>query len=64
MATNTRLKVVRVLKGLTQLKLAEKVGVKEIDISRFEIGRISPTGAVLQRIAAVLQKPTFELFES
>jgi len=64
MATNTRLKAARVLKGLTQLKLAELVGVKEIEISRYETGRCLPTGAVRQRIADTLQKPTFELFES
>src|SRR5690242_19618153 len=42
MAANQRLKVARVLRGLTQLQLAERVGTKEIDISRFETGRCRP----------------------
>jgi transcriptional regulator with XRE-family HTH domain len=52
----------RVLKGLTQRQLAEKVGTREIEISRIETGRISPDVALKQRIADVLGKPTFELF--
>ena len=52
----------RVLKGLTQWQLAEKVGTREIEISRIETGRISPDVALKQRIADVLGKPTFELF--
>lgn len=52
------------LQGLTQLALAEKVGTKEIEVSRFETGRAQPDALVKQRIADVLQKPAFELFES
>lgn len=63
MAANYRLKAARVLKGLTQLQLAEKLGGKEIDISRFETGRARPGADVKRRIAEVLQKPTFEIFE-
>jgi transcriptional regulator with XRE-family HTH domain len=62
MAANNRLKAARVLKGMTQLRLAELVGLKEIEISRIETGRISPDVALKQRIADVLGKPTFELF--
>ena len=63
MAANTRLKAARVLKGLTQLELAEKVGTREIEISRIETGRMEPRPELQQRIAAVLGKPTFELFK-
>ena len=63
MADNKRLRAARVLKGFTQLQLAEQVGTKEIAISRIETGRIQPTADLKQRIAAVLQKPTFELFD-
>jgi transcriptional regulator with XRE-family HTH domain len=63
MAANNRLKAARVLQGLTQLQLAERVGTKEIDISRLETGRSTPTAELKQRIAQVLQKPAFELFE-
>ncbi len=63
MATNQRLKAARVLKGLTQRQLAEKVGTREIEISSIETGRVTPDAAMKQRIAAVLEKPTFELFD-
>lgn len=63
MATNIRLRTARVAKGLTQLQLAEQVGRKEIDISRYETGRARPDPDTKRRIAEVLQKPTFELFD-
>ena len=63
MASNYRLKAARVLKGLTQLRLAELVGSKEIDISRFETGRARPDKDTRRRISEVLQKPAFELFD-
>jgi DNA-binding XRE family transcriptional regulator len=62
MAANNRLKAARVLKGLTQLQLAEAVGLKEIEISRIETGRCEPHLTMKEKIAAVLGKPTFELF--
>ena len=64
MAANNRLKAARVLKGLTQLQLAEQVGTREIEISRIETGRCEPDGNLKQRIADALQKPTFEIFNS
>ena len=63
MAANNRLKAARVLKGLTQLQLAEQVGTREIEISRIETGRCEPHSQLKERIAAVLGKPTFELFQ-
>lgn len=63
MATNLRLKAARVLLGLTQLQLAERIGKKEIDISRLETGRAQPDQDMKQQIAAALQKPAFELFD-
>lgn len=62
MAANIRLKAARVLKGLTQLQLAEQVGTREIEISRIETGRLAPGPEIKQRIAAALGQPTFELF--
>jgi DNA-binding XRE family transcriptional regulator len=52
----------RVLKGITQRDLALKVGLKEIDVSRIETGRLAPTAQIKERIAAALGKPTFEIF--
>ena len=63
MAANIRLKAARVLKGLTQLQLAELVGTREIEISRIETGRVTPDAAMKQRIAMLLGKHTFELFD-
>jgi transcriptional regulator with XRE-family HTH domain len=64
MPTNNRLKAARVLKGLTQLQLASKVDAKEITISRFETGREQATPEMKCRIAEVLGKPVFELFDA
>jgi transcriptional regulator with XRE-family HTH domain len=63
MAANYRLKAARVLRGMTQLQLAQKVGGKEIDISRMETGRARPDADMKRRIAEVLQKPPFEIFD-
>lgn len=63
MATNMRMKAARVGKGLTQLQLAEKIGRKEIEISRYETGRARPDPDTKRRIAEVLQKPTYEIFD-
>ena len=62
MAANNRLKAARVLKGMTQLQLAELVGLKEIEVSRIETGRADADAELKHRIADVLGKPTFELF--
>ena len=63
MATNNRLRAARALQGLTQRQLAEQVGLKELDISRFETGRANPDPDTKRRIAQALQKPTFEIFD-
>jgi len=64
MTANYRLKSARVLKGMTQLQLAGRVGLKEIEISRIETGRADANAELKRRIAEVLQKPTFELFNA
>lgn len=64
MAQNKRLRAARVFLGLTQLQLAEKIGKKEIEVSRIETGRAQPDAQAKRRIAEVLQKPVFELFEA
>lgn len=64
MAENRRLAAARVLKGITQRELAVRVGTREIEISRIETGRVTPDARLKQRIAEVLQKPTFEIFDA
>ena len=63
MASNMRLKTARVAMGMTQLQLAERVGKKEIEISRIETGRACPDPDIKRRIAEVLQKNTYEIFD-
>ena len=63
MASNYRLKAARVLMGLTQLQVAQKLGSKEIEISRIETGRAQATPTLKQRLAELLGKPTYELFD-
>ena len=63
MAANNRLKAARVLRGLTQLQLAEKVGTKEIEISRFETGRARPDPDTKRRIAEILQMAPYEILD-
>ena len=59
---NRRMAAARVLKGLTQRQLAQQVGTREIEISRVETGRLSPTEEMKRRIAEVLGKPAWEIF--
>jgi len=63
MATNIRLRTARVAMDMTQLELAEIIGRKEIEVSRFETGRAIPDPGTKCRIAEILQKPTYELFD-
>jgi len=44
----------RIKKGLTQKKLAKKIGTKQSVISRLEIGRANPTFSFLKRLAKAL----------
>jgi len=57
------MRAARVLAGMTQLQLADRIGKKEIEVSRFETGRAQPDAEAKRRIAEVLGKPTFELFD-
>lgn len=62
MPYNRRLKAARVLRDMTQRDLAEKLGIQEIEISRFETGRKQPDARMKQRIAEILDMKTFEIF--
>lgn len=62
MATNIRLRTARVAEGTTQLQLAEKVGRKEIDVSRHETGRARPdpdTKRLLPRVSMKIIDPGY-----
>jgi len=44
----------RIKRGLTQKKLAEKVGTKQSSIARFESGTYNPTLSFVQKLANAL----------
>lgn len=48
--------------GLTQLKLAELVGIKESDVTRYETGRANPSPSVALRMAQILNIDTSAIF--
>lgn len=44
----------RAKRGMTQEKLAEKIGTKQSAIARFESGRSNPTFAFVQKLSSAL----------
>ena len=64
MAQNLRLAAARVLRGMTQRDLAERIAQRENDVSRYETGRAVPEADTKRRIAEALGEPTDELFQS
>ena len=58
-----RIKVLRKKTGLTQEKLAEKVGLDSRHLSRLEVGRHFPSLNSLERIAFALNVPLAEFFQ-
>lgn len=51
---NNKLKMLRITKGLSQSELAKKAKVDRSYISQIETGKVSPSLAVLERIAKAL----------
>ena len=58
----SRLKLERAERRLSQFELAKMVGVNEVTISRIETGRLTPAPDLKSKIATVLGKPAYELF--
>lgn len=52
------IKIARIKQGLTQHQLAEKLGVTNNDISRYETGRMKPSLEKLVILADVLNVTT------
>ncbi len=50
-------------RGLTQARLAEKVGVHQVTIARIETGSRNPSMDLLQRIATVIKVNLPDLLE-
>jgi DNA-binding XRE family transcriptional regulator len=63
MNSNLRFKLTRISLGLTQRALGALVGLPEYRITLIETGRHTPDTNLKSRLAAVLKKPTFELFD-
>ena len=55
-------KIVRMEKGLSQLELADMVGVSRNTISSIETGQFSPTAKLALVICIALEKKFEELF--
>ncbi|MBR6779365.1 MAG: helix-turn-helix transcriptional regulator [Clostridia bacterium] len=49
-----RIKEIRIVKGITQKVLAEKVGLNPATLSKYESGKIIPDALILKSIAKVL----------
>ena len=47
-------KVWRDYRGMTQVELAEKIGLDQADVSRIERGQREPTGRILRALAGAL----------
>lgn len=58
-----RIREVRKLRGLTQERLSEKVGVEPKQVSRIESGKSSPSTETLESIARELQVEMKALFD-
>lgn len=58
----SRLKLERAERRLSQFDLAKLAGVTECTISRIETGRLTPAPDLKAKIATILGKPAFELF--
>lgn len=60
---NERIKEERIMAGLTQEELADKIGVKQNMVSYYEKGFKTPSVPILARIADVLDCSVDKLLE-
>lgn len=56
-SAGARIKAARLLKGMSQTELAERLGVSQPAVAHWESGAHAPRFALLPRIAAVLDIP-------
>lgn len=59
----TKIKLLRLRKGLYQWQLASRLGIAENQMSKIETGRLSPPEELLARIAEELGVPLDRLRE-
>ena len=60
---NTRMKAARVLAGLTQSELAEKIGLNVQSIYRIEMGIFDPSLKTCKKICRALNVTLDQIFE-
>jgi len=59
-----KLKTLRISRGLTQVELAKKLGIKQPSLARLENGAVTnPTLDTVRRLARVLKCTVVELVE-
>lgn len=58
------IRAARKAKGLTQRQLAEKLGCQQVDVSRWESGKVKPTYETLTEIAKALDCPVDRLTDA
>lgn len=61
LALGKRLAELRTLRGISQRELAERVGVVQVVVSNYEIGKLRLTAEVALRFAAALDVPIQDL---
>jgi transcriptional regulator with XRE-family HTH domain len=64
LALGKRLAQLRTLRGLSQRELAERVGVVQVVVSNYEIGKLRITAEVALRFAAALDVPIQGLLQT
>ena len=64
LALGKRLAQLRTLRSLSQRELAERVGVVQVVVSNYEIGKLRITAEVALRFAAALDVPIQELLQT
>lgn len=64
MSIGENIKIHRKNKGLTQKQLADKIGVSEITVRRYEKNNNIPNVAIIDKFAAALEISVFELLDN
>ena len=64
MTVGERIKTFRKKKGLTQKQLAEKLGIIEETVRKYELGKLNPKKETLLRIAQALDVQLIDLDDS
>lgn len=62
--SETKIKSIRVEKGLTQKKLAEMAEMNEVQLRAIENGRGNPTVKTLEKIAIALEVPINDILDT